>query len=227
MDNSYYEEQEPLNWFERLKYVFTKPSKLFSNLVQHPKIISPLLAIVISMAVLILIRINLFQEYIVSTQNEATGIFSTIISVLSFALFPVLILLVKSRIIHGFVPIFGGDANYNQFLSVIAYSYIPVILGETIIAIISLVQGQFDVSISFAQLLPQSMESGFLYAILAQFNIFTVWYQILAIIGVSYVYEISKKKSAIPVLLTWLSWILINGSLQVIMYWVADMQSQS
>lgn len=224
MDNSRYEEQKPLTWYERLKYVFISPNKLFSNLVQHPKILAPILTIVIVMVGLILIRFNLFQEYVLTAQNRSTDIGSTIISIFSFTLFPIIVLLIKSRIIHGFVPIFGGDANYKQFFSIIAYSYLPVMIGEIIVAIISLIQGQFDVSISFAQLLPQSMENGFLYAFLAQINIFVIWYQILAIIGVSYVYEISRKKAAVPVLLTWLSWILINSSLQVILFWVAEMQ---
>lgn len=225
MDNSFYEEQEPLTWYERLKYIFIKPSKIFSNLVQHPKILFPLLTIIIGMIVLVVIRIDLFKEYIMSNtqqlDGQGTNNISIIIGIISFALFPIMILLVKSSFIHRFVPIFGGEANYKKIFSVISYAYFPVMIGEVIIAIISLVTGQFEVGISFSELLPKSMENGFLYVFLGQINIFIVWYQVLAIIGTSYIYEIKRKHAAIPVLMTWLSWLLITSGFQVIGEWIS------
>jgi len=225
MDNSLYEEQQPLSWYERLKFLFIKPNKLFSNLKQHPKILFPTLTVFLGMIVLTLIRFNLFEEYIIINNEglqDSSAISGTIVgTLLGLAIFPVLILIVKSGFIHGFVPLFGGDANYKQIFSIISYAYMPVMLGQVVIAIISLIIGEFYVSLSFAQFLPATVNE-FYYVFLSQFDIFVIWYQVLAIIGASYLYEISKKKAAIPVLLTWISWLLIISSFQVIGNWIAQ-----
>lgn len=125
----------------------------------------------------------------------------------------VVVWLVKSALINAFSGFVNGTGTFKQALSVITYSYFPVFLGNIIITIILLITKQSNIITSLAVFLPDSQAGTFLYAILANLDIFVIWYQILAIIGISKVYSISKKSSSILVLGTWFIYILIISGL--------------
>ncbi len=221
---------EPLNWKDRVKYIFLKPNKAFEDIAHFPTVLFPFLTVFIGMLILIGVRYNLFKEYLNMNAQDIAGQTvnapNVLISIVAFSFLPVSVWIIKSSLIHGFVPLFGGEAKFKQIFSVVAYAYLPVLLGQVIIAIISLATGEFTVIISAAALLPKSMEGDFLFSFLAQFDIFVIWYQILVIIGASHVYDLEKKHTAIPVIGTWLSWVLIISSLQIISSWMIQNSAQ-
>lgn len=124
--------------------------------------------------------------------------------------------LVKSALINAFSGFVNGTGTFKQAISVITYSYFPVFLGSIITTIISLITKQYNILTSLAVFLPNSQVGTFLHTFLGNLDIFVIWYQILAIIGISKVYSISKKSSAILVLGTWLVYILASSGLGVL-----------
>jgi hypothetical protein len=221
---------KPLAWWERLFYVFTKPDKVFENLKEYPKVLFPIIFTIIGLGLLSFLRIDLFKEFYINEiykQYAAKGLdmpgnietlaqTQAYITVILAGVMPILIWLIKSALVHGIAGLGDGEATFKHSFSVIAHSYLPVILGSVIVTIISLAINRYNVITSFAVLLPKSMEGGFLYNLLANIDIFIIWYQILAVIGISKAYEISRKRAAFAVLGTWLSWVLISTGMTTI-----------
>ncbi|KPU26910.1 hypothetical protein TR13x_07800 [Caloranaerobacter sp. TR13] len=227
--NENFNETRPFTWLERLKYVFTDPVKLFDNLREYPKVLFPILLVGIGMMLLILLRLGSYREFLSSKMMEQLAKQGTempnleslvntqvYVSIIVIAVTPMVVWVFKSFLTNGLASVFGGNGKFKDAFSVISHAFIPVLLGQVIITIISLIIGKFDVLINFAVLLPESMTGGLLYSILSQIDIFIIWYQILAIIGISQVYGISRKKSALAVLLPWITWILIVGGLSTV-----------
>ncbi|WP_427338070.1 YIP1 family protein [Caloranaerobacter sp. DY30410] len=225
-ENENENEIRPFTWWERLKYVFTNPVKLFDNLREYPRVLFPILLVSIGMALLILLRLDSYREFLNTKMMEQLakqgtevsnleGLVNTqvYISIIVIAVTPIVIWVFKSFLTNGLASVFGGDGRFKDAFSVVSHAYIPVLLGQVIITIISLIIGKFEVLINFAVLLPESMNGNLLYMILSQIDVFIIWYQILAIIGISQVYGISRKKSTLAVLLPWITWILIVGGL--------------
>lgn len=217
-------EVKPLSWWERILYVFTKPEKLFENIKHHPKVLFPILTIIIGMIIISLPMIDVMkeamrEELIQDMGNDVPiGIDSFVnimvyVTIILMSIFVLLTLLVKSGFINAFSGFVNGTGRFKQALSVIAYSYFPVLLGNIIVNIISILTKQNNIDFSLAVFLPDSFSGVTLQMILSNLNIFVIWYQILAIIGISKVYSISKKSSSVLVLGTWILFIIITTSL--------------
>lgn len=218
---------KPFTWWERLKYTFVAPNKVFENLAHHPKVLFPILTFIIGITILTFLRLDLYKEFLIQTMMEqlaAQGLdapmdieslanMQVYVSMFFMAVMPLVVWIFKSAMVNGIASLMGGEGSFKEVFSVIAYAYMPVLLGQAIVTIISLIIGQFNILTSLAIVLPESMTGSFLYNLLSQFDIFIIWYQILAIIGISHVYDFSKKKAAIPVLVTWFVWILITVGL--------------
>ncbi|RKD32355.1 Yip1 family protein [Thermohalobacter berrensis] len=222
-------ETEPFTWWERLKYVFTNPNKAFKNIAEYPKPLFPILLIIGVMLFLILIRVGLYKDFLrqqlvqqFSRQGmEMPNIENLLnaqlyISMIFIAITPLAIWLGKSVFINAISGLVGGEGSFKKGFRVIVYSYLPILLGQILVAIISLIIGKFAVPINFAIILPSSMEGGLLYNLLSQIDIFIIWYQVLAIIGVSYAYQISRKSASFLVLSSWIIWVLITSGLATI-----------
>lgn len=224
-------EVKPFSWWERLKYVFISPSKVFENIKEHPRVLFPMLVILIGMLIINLLMINVIkdalrdefirqaslsgqevtEEYInfLVTSGVIGAIIGTVITVVA-------VWIVKSTLINAFSGFVNGTGRFKQALSVITYSYFPVFIGSIIVTIISLVTKQYNILTSLAVFLPDSQAGTILYSILANLDIFVIWYQVLAIIGISKVYSVSKKSSSILVLGTWIVYILVSSGLGVL-----------
>ncbi|EOC99935.1 Yip1 family protein [Caldisalinibacter kiritimatiensis] len=227
-----HEENRPFTWWEKLKYIFTNPSKAFENISQHPNYLFPVLTIIIGMAILSYLRIDLYKEFYIEQmqrQFASQGVnfqgdiqsmakMQGYISVFGVIIMLPITWLIKSGLVHGISKAAGGEGTFKQGFAAIVYAYFPMLLGSIIITIISLMVGKYDISATFAVILPETMKGNFLYNLLSQFDIFVIWYQILAVIGISYAYDISKKKASIGVLGTWIISILLATGIATVSY---------
>jgi len=218
-------EVKELSWWERLKYIFISPNKAFESLAQYPKVLFPMLVIPIGIILLFLPMLNLYKDYMRDTMDQTyanMGMEGMYISdslltaqaigvVVGGLVVIVLAWIVKAAIVNGFSGFVNGTGTFKQSLSVITYAYFPVLLGSIITTILALVIGEIDIQTSLAIFLPDSMAGSFLYTVLANLDIFVIWYQILAIIGISKVYKIGKGSSSVLVLGTWIVYILITA----------------
>lgn len=218
---------KPLSWWERLKYIFISPSKTFENLKHYPKILFPMLVILIGVLLLSLPTIDMMKVTMKKAALEQYArmgiempagfdalmdvqVYTTIIvSVIAIAA----IWIIKSALINAFSGFVNGTGTFKQAFSVIAYSYFPVLLGTIIRTVLVLITKESNIMTSLAVFLPNSQANTFIYLLLSNLEIFVIWYQVLAIIGVSKVYGISKKSSSILVLGTWIVFILITSGL--------------
>lgn len=222
---------KPFSWWERLKYVFISPSKAFENIKEHPRVLFPMLVILIGMLAITLPKLNMMkgflrdtyiQQYAQSGMEVTEGFIDSmviggIVGVIAGTVVGAIIVwLVKSALINAFSGFVNGTGTFKQALSVITYSYFPVFLGSIIVTIISLITKEYNILTSLAVFLPDSQMGTTLYTLLGNLDIFVIWYQVLAIIGISKVYSVSKKSSSILVLGTWIVYILINSGLALL-----------
>lgn len=220
-------ESRPFSWWERLLKVFISPDKAFENLAQYPKVLFPMLIIPIGIIALFLPLLGLYKEYMQKLMSQTyadMGMESIVLTdgvltaqaiggIVGAVIMIVVGWILKSAIINGFSGFVNGTGTFKQSLSVITYAYLPVLLGTVITTILGLIIGEFNVETSLAIFLPESATGGFLYTILANLDIFIIWYQVLAIIGISKAYKISKGSSSILVLGTWIVYILVSAGL--------------
>lgn len=221
MKNVFDEEnkREPLKWWDKVRYIFTNPNEAFKDVAVFPKVLFPTLLVVISMILISLITLdkdvqiqNMIQQYeklgqeIPPTSQMEKSFY---VSILFAGIGPLIFWGIKSFLVSGLSSVLGGTGTVKEAFSVIAHAYLPVVLGSLVVGIISMIVGKGTIPIDFSILLPNSMEGGFLYYVLAQINIFIIWYEILTVIGISYAFDIPRKKSAIVVIGSWLIWILI------------------
>ncbi|WP_162265485.1 Yip1 family protein [Abyssisolibacter fermentans] len=215
-----FEEDEKLNPIQMIVNVFVKPDKAFRNLATFPNVLLPILIIVIGFPILGFL-IQGKEQYIQNMINQynTMGVTPPTMDALSTQYYtnmlvtglgPLIFLLFKGFIVSGIGSFVGGEVEkFKETYSVLAYAYLPVFLGQILISILALAVGNLNIHFSLAVLMPNSMAGTFWYTILQQFDIFVIWYQILAIIGISYMYKLEKKLAAIAVLLSWITWILI------------------
>lgn len=207
LDESYV---KPLNTIERVKYLFTAPSRTMKDLAERPRILFPLLVIIFGVAITELILLNVTNTNQDIIQIEETllrnlTLGALILMPVAFRLF---IWLGKVMFTHGVAGVLGGDGSFKGVASVIGYATFINVIGDFIRAIIVLVTGNSLVSISLIALFPGIKESTPLHVIMQQLNIFTIIYLGLATIGVMYVHKISKVKSIIAVFGTWIAFVI-------------------
>ncbi|WDV46176.1 Yip1 family protein [Clostridiaceae bacterium M8S5] len=218
-DDDIFIEGEKLSPLQKIIKVFTNPNKAFRNLAVHTDLIVPMLIVLIGLPILSFLLQNkeqfiqmMIDEYqannIVPPTVDAlkTQYYTTKLMV---GLGPILIWVVKGFIVSGFGPMLGGkERKFKDTIAVLAYSYLPVFAGQIIVSLI-LFTSNVSLNFSLGALLPSAYDGSFLEEFLSQLNLFTIWYQALAIVGFSYLYDLKKRIAAIPVLATWGVWILI------------------
>ncbi len=97
--------------------------------------------------------------------------------------------------------ILGGSATFGQVFSVAVWSGIPMVVGSIVKAPLILSKQSLDVRTSLALLMPDAPITDTMVAILNSLtDVFTIWAVILTIIGISIVYNFSKGKAAVVVL---------------------------
>lgn len=113
--------------------------------------------------------------------------------------------------------IFGGEGDFKQAFSVTCYSSIPSIIKSIVTMIVVVARG----GIVHPQALQTLVRSnlGFLvdyktnpmaFALLSSFDIFSVWFLALMIIGFSYVARVSKVKAAVTIISLWVLVLLLK-----------------
>lgn len=222
-----YSDVEELSLWERYRDIIINPSKVFKSIKVYPKQLIPLLFIVIGAflaGIMTLDKATFIDNSIRAAENsgqfipERDTLSTYYYMTLAFIpLFPLIMLTFKSFMVNGLSIVIGGQGEAKEAISLLLHAYTPVILGQIVLGIISFAFNLEPIQTNLAVILPNSMSNNFLYTFLSQIDIFVIWYQILAIIGVSYVYEISKKKALFPVLAPWITWIILLSGLSTIM----------
>ncbi|MNN48382.1 Yip1 domain protein [compost metagenome] len=97
-----------------------------------------------------------------------------------------------------------GEGKYMQLVTIVAYAYLPGLIGGILTAILLNVtdaKSLMDVTISLGALI-QDKES-MLFKVLSVINPFSIWSMILYIIGSSVIMNRPKKQIAIWIVVVW------------------------
>jgi len=220
-----YSDVTKLKWWEKIRDVFIDPKKLFKSLKFYPNLKLSISVIVITTLLTAFLQINSeeFINNVLKSMGGPTPSGSTLnayvyITIALIPLVPLFVIFFKSFMISGLAVLAGGDSDYTDAMVVTTYAYIPVAVGTLLLAVIAYLSGTNPIELSLAQILPESMAGGLIYGIALRMDILVIWYQVLSLIGTSYIFEISRKKALIPVILPWAIWIIFSAGLHVLSY---------
>lgn len=214
------EKKEPkLSLFQRILNTFINPTKVMEDINIKPTILVPMLIIVVVFTLLNVARFQLLKEFTIKqleigmAQNpNASGLSevpenlimpSVYTGLIAASIAPLFIMLIKGLFAHGITRLFDGKGKMKQTFSVITFALFIVLLGEVIRAIIGLLVGNYMVTTSLAAAIPNLEVNTPLFSLLAQFDIFSIWYLIVSTIGISIAHKISKGKAAVAVFVPW------------------------
>ncbi|HOA80655.1 MAG TPA: YIP1 family protein [Defluviitaleaceae bacterium] len=211
-------EKKSMNIFKKILFIFTSPSELLKDIMDHPKMVMPLLFSSIFLVIAQFIRMPLshittqrvndaYLQYGIPIQQEAVSnsvyIFSSLISPASL----ILSWLTGGFVLWIFVKIFKGKSSIKQILSLYAHSYIIRYIGFLIVSPINLILNTDVVIFSPAVFLVNPSILSFTYILLSSLEFFTIWSMVIVGFGISMFNNFTKPKGLI---ISFLYFILTN-----------------
>ena len=232
------------SFFSRALGVFISPRSAFESVARRPDFLAPLMvAIMAAIAVTETMVAKMGMERIVRQSIELSGRASrmsaeqlqqaihqgaTLGSILARAGellgTPIYLLIVAAVGLFIVNVIFGATTNFKLNFSVVCYAYLVSLLGA-VLALVVIVFGDAE------QFNPQNFipsNAGFflnphetskpLYLLASSFDIFTIWFLILAALGLSV--ATARKVRTLPIFLAflglWLIWVVAKVGLSMV-----------
>jgi len=218
--------------FSRIIGVIFSPDATMASIAKRPDFVLPLILLLITAlaaGVIMAPRIDfgsatreaMEQNKNIPAENieRAVKMSSSIGKVLTY-IAPVLsligLLIIAGVLLLAF-RLFGGEGNYKQAFSVTCYASIPSILKSIITLIIIVMKGGLVPAQTLATMVRTNL--GFMvdyktnpmaFALLSSFDIFSVWFLFLLIIGFAYLSRVSKVKSAVIIISLWVLVLLLK-----------------
>ncbi|UCF64927.1 MAG: YIP1 family protein [bacterium] len=221
---------EDISVVQRIVGVFTGPAQVFQYLRVKPDFIVPLiLAILIGVTSgFVFYDIALDDQIATYEQNDRlsdeqrnliidgieqsrTGIMR-LLSPLVFAPLGIGFIYAVISLIFWFLGnvLLGGKARFKQVFSVFSYSYLIIILLESVIQYPLILSKQtLKIDMSPAVFLNTAELSQTLAKFISSFDIFHLWFLVVFGIGFSIIYGFSKLKGVVSVFIAWLLYVLI------------------
>lgn len=220
------------NSFQRIIGVLFSPDATFASIARRPDWVLPLVLLLISsLAVGIVIaqhvdfgaaareameqNKNMSQEQL-DRGVKMAGSIGKVTTYLSPVLSLIGLLIIAGVLLLAF-RLFGGEGDFKQAFSVVCYASIPSIIKGLLMLIIIVAKGGIIPAQGLATLVRTNL--GFLvdykanpmgFALLSSFDIFSIWYLALLIIGFAYVSRLSRVKSAVIIISLWIVVLLIK-----------------
>ena len=204
----------------RMVKAIVNPTDLFVQLKEKPDFWKLLLVMGIGTALAYIPNMGLFRDLIyeqflaapqkiqITDELINAGVSGMIaVAVVMATLIP----LIKGFLVHLLGMLFNSKGNIKNTISVLTYATIPSFIGGILNLSIMGITKNPGIQLSLVRLLEpeRAMTAPFVYKLAALVNPFTIWYYVLAVIGVSYVQEVSKPKALIIVLVPTLIMLLL------------------
>lgn len=180
--------------FERIKLYLIKPSKFFESYKENPKVLIHLVIIMIISAITAMITSSKTPELVegnvegvsgeqLEMAKKMTEIFSSPVFVIGAAIVMIVLYYLAFALIRYMITkISNGEGTYKHMFSLVVVTSYPVV-------IMGLVKSFLPIDVP--------TEVSMFDTFLGKVNIFSIWQLVLLIIGMSVVFNISKKKSII------------------------------
>ncbi|MGV8145020.1 MAG: Yip1 family protein [Alkaliphilus sp.] len=206
--------QRELSSVARLINTFIEPSKTMKDIIAKPTVLFPMIILFLVITFTAIITMGLAREVIIQTLTDAGQVpTETMINIAVYTgigaagIFGVLGILLVGLFVHGISLLMSGKATLKTTFSVIFHSSYISLAGALILSFVQYFTDNLFVTFSPAMLLAEDMFGSATYLFLASLDVFSIWYLVVAIIGISITHRISKLKASVPVLI--LSFVLI------------------
>ena len=208
--------------------IYFAPSKVFNALKEKPQWITPLIIVLLVVAVTAVVTVSLTREAIIARQEEmfqergmseeqieqakqfTSGPIIMISGAISAAIFTAVLLVVFALVVNLFIPLFGGESGFKKIFSVICFSALVTVPAAILKIILLAITGSPYVTTSLALLAPGLAKNSFTYQLLSGFDLFVIWEMILVSMGISITNNLLKKNAYILVFLIWFVSIFIG-----------------
>jgi hypothetical protein len=219
-----------MNILQRIFGIFTGPAQVFKYLRAKPDFLIPLL-----LAILIGIGSG-FLFYDIAINDQITNIEENdripddqkgqildrmegsktgsmrLLSPLVFGPLGILVIYVLITLVFWFIGnvLLGGKAKFKQVFSVLSYSYLIIIILESIVKVPLILSKQtLKIDMSPGVLIETAGMSETLSRFIGSFDIFHIWFLIVFGIGFSIIYGFSKLKGLVSVFIAWLLYVVV------------------
>jgi len=192
--------------FKGIFQVFTAPTAFFEKLKNNPKVLIPYIVVIL----FTFIFMYTTADYIVKMQVESEQfqkqlqgqpvtpqimkmikINVMVMGTLVFALYP-LVAAALALFVGNFIM--GSKAGFKQILSVVLYGAVVYTVGMLILIPLIIAKGSIMVSLSLGVLAASQGPESILYTTLSKIGLFNIWEIIVAGIGFSVIYGMTRNK---------------------------------
>lgn len=216
---------EKTNPFQRIIGVFIAPTETFESIARRPDVAMPLIIHLVLALVIGLVMVRYFdfaapaREAMEAQGNasqaqidQAVRFSSAIGKTLTYAspLLALLYFLIVASVLYLVFRMFGGDATWQQAFSVTLYAGFVRALLSIIMAVILVARGgttnpaEVDIIVrSNPAFLVDHVSQPVLYSLLANFDLFIIWYVVVLIIGFAIISKVSRAKAASIIIGLW------------------------
>ncbi len=102
--------------------------------------------------------------------------------------------------------IMGGEGRYGQILGVFVYTNFVAIPEMLVQGLLATAKGTLNTPLSLAVFFPSDQSETFAYRLINGFDIFSIWFVSVLIIGLATVYNFKAGKVAVWILPLWILW---------------------
>jgi hypothetical protein len=220
------------NSFQRIIGVLFSPDATMASIARRPDWVIPLVILLVTSllaGVVIAQHVdfgaaareameqnkNMTQEQMDKGVKMAAGI-GKVTTYLSPVLSTIGLLIIAGVLLLAF-RVFGGEGDFKQAFSVTCYSSMPGVIKGILMVIILMVKGGTVPAQTLGTLVRSNL--GFLvdykaspiaFTLLSSFDIFSIWYLILMIIGFAYLAKVSRVKSGVIIISLWFLVLLLK-----------------
>lgn len=218
------ESEANLGHFSRYLNVILAPKKTFEDVDRAPKVLIPILIVMLLSALLVFINFDAVlqqaQEALIQQTLQQTGEVpadgmlglakvSVIIGAGFSGIVPLLALLISSALSRGVATFMDGEGSFKRLLSANLYAFMILFLGRLVIMGLTMGIGLETMSLSLAMFLPESAPQA-LMILLDAFDVFGVWNLLVMTIAIQAIERLSFVKSLICAILPTVILVLLS-----------------
>lgn len=208
--------EHPMSFLQKVVSVFINPFRTFEAIRQKPDVFLPYCASMLVAALFSFVTMGLMQDYTLETlaasyrqmgmeipadQLQSFARMTMISTVVAMIAASVIAPFVKGAIAHLLGLAFDAKTTFKRSLSVVAYSYLIIMLGTLIRIPLALMTKNYLFTFSPALLLGEVGPTDPFFTFLSAFDLFTLWYLVVSVIGFKTVHRLKTWQAAVVVLL--------------------------
>ncbi|HWP95513.1 MAG TPA: Yip1 family protein [Syntrophomonadaceae bacterium] len=188
-------EEKNMSMTERFWKVLASPGEAFSAIIEDPKILWPgiiIIAITLFMTVIAIPETKTYTEQLMAAQGNSPDQIALAMkfvvpgAVIGTIFAMPLLWLVQAGLLALYNQISVGEARFKQLFAVAIFSGIPSIIKAVISTCLIKTMGMkaaMQVSTSLALFMGTPEQPSFLYRLLGQIELFSIWGLVLLIVG--------------------------------------------